>query len=274
VLRVDEVRVSFGGVQALGGVSLDAGAGAVTGLIGPNGAGKTTLFNVVTGFQRPNRGSVSMDGRDITGLRPHVRARRGLGRTFQRLELFSSLSARENVLVGIEARHGRAEGDGDRHRAADEILGRVGLRPVADRQADTLPTGMARLVELGRALGTRPKVLLLDEPSSGLDHTETETLGRLLAGLADEGMAVLLVEHDVDLVMRVCSRVHVLDFGQVIAVGTPAEVQADPRVQLAYLGAEAGPGGRPAGEAGPGGRPAGAAGTDRPAQDSGAGVGG
>jgi branched-chain amino acid transport system ATP-binding protein len=205
-----------------------------------------------------------MDGRDITRLRPHVRARRGLGRTFQRLELFGSLSARENVLVGIEARHGRADGDRHRHRAADEILGRVGLGRVADRQADTLPTGMARLVELGRALGTRPKLLLLDEPSSGLDHTETETLGRLLTGLADEGMAVLLVEHDVDLVMRVCSRVHVLDFGQVIAVGTPAEVQADPRVQLAYLGAEAGPGGRPAG----------AAGADRPARDSGAGVGG
>ena len=264
MLRVEAVSVSFGGVQALGGVSLDAGAGAVTGLIGPNGAGKTTLFNVVTGFQRPARGSVSVDGRDITGLRPHTRARLGLGRTFQRLELFGSLSARENVLVGIEARPGRSDRDGDRHRAADEILERVGLRSVADRQADTLPTGMARLVELGRALGTRPKLLLLDEPSSGLDHGETETLGRLLAGLAGEGMAVLLVEHDVDLVMRVCSRVHVLDFGQVIAVGTPAEVQADAKVQLAYLGAEAGPGGRPAGTAG----------ADSPAQDSGAGVGG
>ncbi len=254
MLRVDAVSVSFGGVQALGGVSFDAAAGAVTGLIGPNGAGKTTLFNVVTGFQRPDRGSVSVDDRDITRLRPHARARLGLGRTFQRLELFGSLSARENVLVGIEGARGRADRGSDRRGLADEILERVGLHGVGERQADTLPTGMARLVELGRALGTRPKLLLLDEPSSGLDQGETETLGRLLTGLAADGMAVLLVEHDVDLVMRVCSRVHVLDFGQVIAVGTPAEVQADPRVQLAYLGAEAG--------------------TDRPAQDSDAGVGG
>jgi branched-chain amino acid transport system ATP-binding protein len=254
VLRVDDISVSFGGVQALGGVSLDVDAGAVTGLIGPNGAGKTTLFNVVTGFQRPNRGRVMMDGREITALRPHTRARLGLGRTFQRLELFGSLSARENILVGIEARPGRADHDRHRRRAADEILERVGLGTVADRQADTLSTGRARLVELGRALATRPKLLLLDEPSSGLDQAETDTLGRLLTALAGEGMAVLLVEHDVDLVMRVCDRVHVLDFGQIIAAGSPAEVQGDPRVQLAYLGAEPG--------------------TELPAQDGGAGVGG
>jgi branched-chain amino acid transport system ATP-binding protein len=240
VLQAEEISVSFGGVQALGGVSLDAPAGVVTGLIGPNGAGKTTMFNVVTGFQRPSRGQVSMDGRDITGLRPHTRARLGLGRTFQRLELFGSLSARENILVGMEASRGRADHGGDRRRLADEILERVGLQAVADRQADTLPTGIARRVELGRALATRPRLLLLDEPSSGLDQPETDALGRLLASLAAEGMAVLLVEHDVELVMRVCSRVHVLDFGQIIAVGNPSEVQADPRVQLAYLGVEAG----------------------------------
>jgi branched-chain amino acid transport system ATP-binding protein len=197
---------------------------------------------------------VSVDGRDITRLRPHTRARLGLGRTFQRLELFGSLSARENILVGLEAGRGRSDHGGARRRQADEILERVGLQTVVERQANTLSTGMARLVELGRALATRPKLLLLDEPSSGLDQGESETLGRLLAGLAAEGMAVLLVEHDVDLVMRVCSRVHVLDFGQVIAVGTPAEVQADPRVQLAYLGGEAG--------------------TEQPAPDSDAGVGG
>jgi branched-chain amino acid transport system ATP-binding protein len=240
VLQAEEISVSFGGVQALGGVSLGAPAGVVTGLIGPNGAGKTTMFNVITGFQRPNRGQVSMDGREITGLRPHTRARLGLGRTFQRLELFGSLSTRENILVGMEASRGRADHGGDRRRLADEILERVGLQAVADRQADTLPTGIARRVELGRALATRPRLLLLDEPSSGLDQPETDALGRLLASLAAEGMAVLLVEHDVELVMRVCSRVHVLDFGQIIAVGNPGEVQADPRVQLAYLGVDAG----------------------------------
>ena len=240
MLQAEQISVSFGGVQALGGVSLDAPAGVVTGLIGPNGAGKTTMFNVITGFQRCNRGRVSLDGRDITRLRPHTRARLGLGRTFQRLELFGSLSTRENVLVGMEARRGRADHGGDRSRQADEILERVGLQAVAGRQADTLPTGIARRVELGRALATRPRLLLLDEPSSGLDQSETDALGRLLASLAAEGMAVLLVEHDVELVMRVCSRVHVLDFGQIIAVGDPAEVQGDPQVQLAYLGADAG----------------------------------
>ena len=254
MLRVDEVSVSFGGVQALGGVSLESRAGAVTGLIGPNGAGKTTLFNVVTGFQRPNRGQVSMDGREITALRPHTRARLGVGRTFQRLELFGSLSARENILVGIEAGRGRSDHGGVRRRQAEEILERVGLQTVAERQANTLSTGKARLVELGRALATRPKLLLLDEPSSGLDQSETDTLGKLLTALAGEGIAVLLVEHDVELVMRVCDQVYVLDFGQIIAAGNPVEVQADPRVQLAYLGADVG--------------------TEPPAPDSGAGVGG
>jgi branched-chain amino acid transport system ATP-binding protein len=239
VLQVEGVSVSFGGVQALGGVSLDAPEGCVTGLIGPNGAGKTTLFNVVTGFQRPGRGWVRMDSRDVTKLRPDARARLGLGRTFQRLELFGSLSARENILVAAEASRGRTDHHTSVRHLADEVLDRVGLRAVAGRQADTLPTGLARLVELGRALATRPRLLLLDEPSSGLDHSETESLGRLLTSLADEGVAVLLVEHDVELVMRACSRVHVLDFGQIIAVGSPAEVQADPSVQLAYLGAEA-----------------------------------
>jgi branched-chain amino acid transport system ATP-binding protein len=254
VLQVEEVSVNFGGVQALGGVSLDASKGCVTGLIGPNGAGKTTLFNVVTGFQRPSRGRVRMDSRDVTRLRPHARARFGLGRTFQRLELFGSLSARENILVAAESCGSRNDHHTHVRRLADEVLERVGLRSVADRQADTLPTGLARLVELGRALATRPRLLLLDEPSSGLDHSETEALGRLLTGLADEGMAVLLVEHDVELVMRVCTRVHVLDFGQIIAVGRPDEVQGDPSVQLAYLGAEAG--------------------ADRPKNDSAAGAGG
>lgn len=237
MLRVDEVSVSFGGVRALDAVSLDAATGTVTGLIGPNGAGKTTLFNVITGLKKPNRGRVIMDGRDVTGDRPRRRARSGLGRTFQRLETFGSLTARDNVLVAVENQGLR----GRRARArADELLGLVGLDAVAGSQADVLPTGTARLVELARALACSPKVLLLDEPSSGLNHDETRRLGELLGILARDGTAVLLVEHDMDLVMTVCALIHVLDFGRKIASGNPAQVQRDPAVQAAYLGATLG----------------------------------
>ncbi len=229
-LEVDGVSVRFGGVAALTEVSLRAEAGTVSGLIGPNGAGKTTLFNVITGLQRPDRGSVSMGGVDVTHKRTHVRARLGLARTFQRLELFSTLSATDNVRVGLEAR-GRATAS-----TAVGLLDRVGIGEEASSPVSSLPTGSARLVELARALSTDPKVLLLDEPCSGLDERETETLGRLLTSLAAEGRAVLLVEHDTDLVLRVCSRVHVLDFGQVIASGTPDEIRRNPAVQEAYLG--------------------------------------
>lgn len=239
-LRVDQIDVSFGGVHALHHLSLEVEAGSVTGLIGPNGAGKTTLFNVITGLQKPSRGRVMVGGSDVTRLAPHRRSRLGLARTFQRLEIFGSLSARENIQVAAEIRRGWArKGDDDPVRTAEAILARVGLSEVAGDKADTLPTGMGRLVELGRALATEPRLLLLDEPSSGLDQDETSTLGDLLVDLASSGMAVLLVEHDVDLVMRVCSVVHVLDFGEIIAVGTPDEVRADPHVQMAYLGSEA-----------------------------------
>jgi branched-chain amino acid transport system ATP-binding protein len=238
VLRVEGIDVNFGGVHALHDLTLDVEAGTVTGLIGPNGAGKTTLFNVICGLQRPSRGRVLIDGRDVTSMRPHARARLGLARTFQRLEIFGSMSARDNILVAAEIHRGWTRSGRRPAEVADAIVERVGLSEVASAQADTLPTGLARLVELGRALATEPRVLLLDEPSSGLDHTETAALGSLLEELASEGMAVLLVEHDVELVMRVCSQVHVLDFGQVIAVGSPAEVQANQAVQLAYLGAE------------------------------------
>ncbi|MGH9205838.1 MAG: ABC transporter ATP-binding protein [Acidimicrobiales bacterium] len=238
VLQVEDVDVSFGGVQALHALTLGVDAGSVTGLIGPNGAGKTTLFNVITGLQRPSRGRVLIAENDVTSKRPHKRARLGVARTFQRLEVFGSLSARENILVAAEIHGGWAQ-KGSAAKAADEILARVGLSKVANSQADTLPTGMARLVELGRSLATDPKVLLLDEPSSGLNHSETATLGDLLTELAQAGMAVLLVEHDVDLVMRVCRQIYVLDFGEIIASGKPSEIQANPAVQLAYLGAEA-----------------------------------
>lgn len=234
MLRVDEATVHFGGVRALDDVSLVAEAGQVTGLIGPNGAGKTTLFNVITGLQKPVRGRIAIDGRDVTAAGPKQRARMGLGRTFQRLEVFGSLTVADNVLValenrGLRGREARAEGA--------RLLARVGLQAVAASQADVLPTGLARLLELARALACRPKLLLLDEPSSGLDSAESLRLGELIAELAGEGLAVLLVEHDMEMVMSLCRRIHVLDFGRIIASGEPAEVQADPAVQAAYLGA-------------------------------------
>ncbi len=229
-LEVSGVSVNFGGVAALADVSLRVEAGVVTGLIGPNGAGKTTLFNVITGLQRPDRGVVRLGGVDVTRKRTHARARLGLSRTFQRLELFSTLNAADNVRVGLEA-----SGHGE-PAAAVALLERVGVGEEATAAVSSLPTGSARLVELARALSTDPKVLLLDEPCSGLDDHETESLSRLLASLAGEGRAVVLVEHDTDLVMRVCETVHVLDFGQVIASGPPEEIRRNPVVQEAYLG--------------------------------------
>ena len=237
LLSVEDIAVKFGGVMALEDVSLDADVGYVTGLIGPNGAGKTTLFNVITGLQEPARGRVRIDGVDAA-RRTHKRARLGVGRTFQRLEVFGSLTARENVLVAAEIKR-RWSRDGSKPKEVTaEIIDLVGLRDFADERCDNLPTGRARLVELGRALATRPRLLLLDEPGSGLDTTETEAFGDLLIELAAQDIAILLVEHDVELVMRVCRRIHVLDFGRLIAQGTPAEIQADARVQAAYLGAD------------------------------------
>jgi branched-chain amino acid transport system ATP-binding protein len=231
------VTVRFGGVVAVDHVNLSVEPAGITGLIGPNGAGKTTIFNVFGGLQQPTDGRVLLDGRDITGLKAHVRARRGMARTFQRLEVFGSLSVRDNIRVAAEIRKGWARDRSNPSSVADELIGRIGLAEVADARVDSVPTGTARLVELARALATRPSLLLLDEPGSGLDQRETGVLGDLLLDLASEGMAVLLVEHDVELVMRVCYRVNVLDFGKLIAEGSPAEVQRDPAVQAAYLGA-------------------------------------
>jgi branched-chain amino acid transport system ATP-binding protein len=238
VLSVEDVTVRFGGVQAVSSANITAYAGHITGLIGPNGAGKTTTFNVITGLEKPTSGRILVGGRDVGRLPPYRRARLGMARTFQRLEVFGSLSAQENVLAAAEFRRSWSGDKSDPRKATDEIIDRVGLRAVAAMRVESLPTGLARLVELGRALATRPRLLLLDEPGSGLDNTETEALGDLLLDLAAEGMAILLVEHDVDLVMRICDRIHVLDFGKIISVGTTAEVQADPVVQAAYLGAD------------------------------------
>lgn len=231
LLEVRGVMVRFGGVMAVGGVDLDAEVGQVTGLIGPNGAGKTTLFNVISGMQEPTAGNVLVSGVDITGEAPHKRAKRGLARTFQRLELFWSLSVRDNVRVAAEL-----AAVPDVNGTVDALLDKVGVSDLADSVAGDLPTGSARLVEIARALATMPRLLLLDEPASGLDDSETERLGTLLRELASDGLGVLLVEHDMDLVMHVCDRIHVLDLGNIISVGTPAEIQHDEAVLRAYLG--------------------------------------
>ena len=231
-LRVDGVTVSFGGIRALDGVGLAAEAGQVTGLIGPNGAGKSTLFDVVSGLRRPSSGQVFLDGRDVTRTRPAGRAKHGMARTFQRLELFGRLSVHDNLLVAAEL------GPERRHatRTVTRILDRLELTEMADFAPDALSTGVGRLVEVGRALAARPKVLLLDEPAAGQDAAETERFAALLRALAADGTAVVLVEHDMSLVMSVCDQVYVLDLGKIIAAGSPQVIRTDQTVLAAYLG--------------------------------------
>jgi branched-chain amino acid transport system ATP-binding protein len=244
LLEVRGVTVRFGGHVAVSDVDLDVEPGAITGLIGPNGAGKTTLFNVITGLQDTVSGRVILDGRDLTGAKAYVRAQAGIARTFQRLEVFGSLTARENVQTAAEIRRRWSRDRSiDIRDEVDRLLDLVGIRAVADERVDSMPTGLARLVELARALATRPKVLLLDEPASGLDDAESESFAELLLHLAEEGTAILLVEHDVHLVMKVCSDINVLDFGSILAQGTPAEIQHNPAVLEAYLGSPAEHGG-------------------------------
>lgn len=238
ILSTQDVVVRFGVLQAVSQASIEVIEGRVTGLIGPNGAGKTTLFNVITGLQEPTAGKVFFDGKDITNKNPFKRARMGIARTFQKLEVFGSLSARENILVAAEQRKTWDRSGFDPNQVCDEILEKVGLSDVSEFMVGTLPTGTARLVELARALASNPRVLLLDEPSSGLNEEETEEMASLLRKLVDEGLGVLLVEHDMSFVMGTCQFIHVLDFGTIIATGTPAEVQANAQVQAAYLGTE------------------------------------
>ena len=223
LLEVENVSRRFGGVVALDGVSLDAGENEIVGLIGPNGAGKTTLFNVVTRLSRPESGKLRFAGRSLLRTPAHRIVRRGIARTFQNVELFDTMSVRENVRVG--GRH------------ADEALELVGLGSLAERPAASLPHGTRKRVELARALASRPRLLLLDEPAGGLDHEEVERLATLIRRLrAELELAILLVEHHMNLVMGVSDRVHVLSFGRRIASGTPAEVRADSAVIEAYLG--------------------------------------
>lgn len=237
-LDVKDVTVRFGGVTAVDGATISADGGQVTALIGPNGAGKTTLFNVVTGLQRPTGGKVFLDGNDITHTPTHRRARHGIARTFQRLEAFGSLTVEENIRVAADAVRAKNTKPA---QVTSGLIKRIGLERYADARADSVPTGVARLVELARALAIDPKLLLLDEPSSGLSEAETDSFGALLRDLAAQGRAVLIVEHDMGLIMQVSNLIHVLDRGRLIASGTPAEVQADPLVRKAYLGEEEAP---------------------------------
>jgi branched-chain amino acid transport system ATP-binding protein len=250
VLEARGVTVRFGGLTALADVSLTVPPQSIVGLVGPNGAGKTTLFGVLSGILDPTHGSVVMGGRDVTHASPQERARAGLARTFQRTELFADLTVREHLVLGYRARHDRPSlwadllgvTTGDRQAEdtrVDQLLTALGLTPVADRPARALPLGTGRLVEVGRALATDPSVILLDEPSSGLDVNETDQLAATLRRSRDEhGVALVLVEHDLDLVLGLSDVVNVLDFGIMIATGTPSEVRADPRVRAAYIGEE------------------------------------
>lgn len=232
-LEVTDVTVRFGGNTVLSDVGLDAVSGGITSLIGPNGAGKTTLFNVITGVLKPTSGRVMLGTNDMTSMPVHKRVRLGLGRTFQRLELFGTLTVEENLRVAASAI--------PRERRTSEVqrvIQQLRLQQVSDVRADTLPTGTGRLVELARALVGEPSLLLLDEPASGQNDSETRVFSEVLVDLADRGMTILLVEHDMNLVMAISHRIHVLDFGQLIASGSPAEIRSDARVQAAYLGQE------------------------------------
>ena len=251
VLAATGLGIDFGGVRAVDGVSFEAADASVTAIIGPNGAGKTTLFNMLSGLYRPARGAVRLADEDVTGEPAHRLAARGLSRTFQNLQVFFQMSALENVMVGahLRVRHRvwrhllplpAVFGEEARARAAArEELAHVGLEGDADALAASLAYGALKRLEIARALASRPRVLLLDEPAAGCNAVETQALSTLVRRLADEGLAVLLVEHDMAMVMSISDRVIVLDQGRVIAEGTPEEVRRDPAVRAAYLGAEA-----------------------------------
>ena len=250
LLLVSEATKRFGGLQALSDVNLSVARGHIHGLIGPNGAGKTTCFNVITGLYQPDRGKFTLDGRAYSPSAPHRVAQAGIARTFQNIRLFGDMSALENVMVGRHLRtHQGVLGAIFRHRAAREeeaqirqralqLLDFVGIAPLAHRTARTLSYGDQRRLEIARALATEPLLLALDEPAAGMNATEKQALRELLVRIRDKGTTILLIEHDVKLVMGLCDRITVLDYGKVIADGTADAVKNDPAVIAAYLGKE------------------------------------
>ena len=250
LLSIEGLGISFGGVRAVQDVSFKVNPGEIVSVIGPNGAGKTTLFNMISGVYRPGAGRVLLEGEDVTAMSPHLLARRGMSRTFQNLQIFQSMSVLENVVAGFHLHEsGSILADllnlpSSRRRArtaetgARELLARVGLERGAERAAGSLSYGSLKRLEIARALALQPKVLLLDEPAAGCNAVETEEIDHLIAEIAASGVAILLVEHDMKMVMRISSHIVVLDHGEKIAEGDPATVSRNPAVIAAYLGAE------------------------------------
>lgn len=253
MLSVDDVHLSFGGVKALQGASFEARAGEITAIIGPNGAGKTSLFNTISGFYTPDRGSIRFDGQDVTGLRPDKRAALGMARTFQNIALFRGMSVLDNIKLGAHARlktgvfaalryagSAQAEEIALREDLERRVVEFLEIDHIRHAPITALPYGLQKRVELGRALAMRPRLLLLDEPVAGMNREETEDMARFILDVQEEfGTTILLVEHDMNLVMDISAHVVVLNFGQQIASGTPAEVRSHPAVIEAYLGAAA-----------------------------------
>jgi branched-chain amino acid transport system ATP-binding protein len=250
IFRADRLSKNFGGVRAVKGVSLAVAPGTVFAIIGPNGAGKSTLLNLISGVHPPDAGTMTFDGLDVTRVPPHARVRRGLARTFQKIRLFKQLSVADNVVAGFHGRHripawqyvwhgGAFRADHARCRAeAAELLAFVGLTQRARTLAGALSYGEQRMLEIARALATAPRLLLIDEPAAGLNAAEVDALLDRIRVLRARGIAVIVVEHNMDLVMNVADRVLVMDYGELLFEGTPAEVQVHPGVIAAYLGAE------------------------------------